>query len=138
MSRRPPPARADDMWADACALLERAERLQRTFFVPVRPADAPPAWEPPVDVYETAGAVHVVVALPGVARDQLEIRLQGNTLVIAGVRSLPAGLRRAVVHRMELPHGRFERRIVLATPSLALGEAHLADGCLELTLEKRS
>ena len=138
MSRRPPPVRADDMWADACALLERAERLQRTFFVPVRPGDAPPAWEPPVDVYETAAAVHVVVALPGVARDQLEIRLRGNTLVVAGIRPLPTGLRRAVVHRMELPHGRFERRIVLATPGLALGEASFADGCLELTLEKRS
>ena len=138
MNRRSPPVRADDMWADACALLERAERLQRTFFVPARAGAAPPAWEPPVDVYESARAVHVIVALPGVARDQVEVRLEGDTLVVAGVRSLPAGLRRAAVHRMELPHGRFERRIVLATRSLALGEAHLADGCLELTLEKRS
>ncbi len=138
MSRRTPPARTDDMWADACALLLQAERLQRTFFVPVRDAGVTPAWEPPVDVYETREAVHVIVALPGVARDELEIRLQGDTLVVAGVRPVPTGLRRATVHRMELPHGRFERRIVLATPRLTLGAVHFADGCLELTLEKSS
>lgn len=126
------------MWADACALLERAERLHRSFFVPASPPDASPAWEPPVDVYESADAVHVVVALPGVPRERLEIRLQGDTLVVSGTRPLPPGLRHAALHRLELPHGRFERRIALAVPSLALGEARLENGCLELTLEKRA
>jgi hypothetical protein len=50
---------------------------------------------------------------------------------------LPPGLRRAKVHRLELPHGRFERRIRIAFPHLTLGEATLTDGCLELILEKR-
>lgn len=126
------------MWADACALLERAERLHRTFFVPGQPRGVLPAWEPPVDVYESADAVHVVVALPGVVRERLDIRLHGDTLVVSGTRPLPPGLRHAAVHRLELPHGRFERRIVLATGSLALGDAKLEDGCLELTLEKRT
>ena len=77
------------MWADACDLLEEAERIRRSFFVPGRTVSGVASWEPPVDVYETASEIRVMVALPGVAREDLDISLQGDTLVIAGRRTLP-------------------------------------------------
>ena len=40
------------MWAEACEALERAERMHREFFRPVRSVSRAPAWEPPVDVLE--------------------------------------------------------------------------------------
>ena len=41
------------MWAEACAMIERAEQLHRQFFRPGL-ARAPAAnWEPPVDVFES-------------------------------------------------------------------------------------
>ena len=53
------------MWAEACELLDRAERLNRQFFQPLSTRQA--VWEPPVDLFETDRALWVVVALPGVA-----------------------------------------------------------------------
>jgi HSP20 family protein len=132
MSYRRPPMW---MWAEACELLDRAERLQRQFF---RPVSATPqaAWEPPVDVFETPAAVWIIVALPGVGEDQLEIRLDGGAIVVAGERRLPVQGRAAVLYRLEIPHGRFERRIELPPGRFQLGARKLVDGCLVLSLEK--
>ena len=119
------------MWADACALLERGERLRRQFFGRSSPA----AWEPPVDMFETERELWIMVAVPGVAAGQIEIAVSGGLLIVTGERSLPiAG--RAVIHRLEIPHGRFERRIPLPAGRYALDGRELADGCLTLRLPK--
>ena len=41
------------MWAEACALIERAERLQRQFFRPSQTGAHHAVGRPPVDIYET-------------------------------------------------------------------------------------
>ena len=41
------------MWAEACEMLTRAERLHRQFFQPARGGAQTPTWEPPADVVET-------------------------------------------------------------------------------------
>ena len=38
------------MWAEACEMLERAQRLQRQFFQFGHAVEAQPRWEPPVDI----------------------------------------------------------------------------------------
>ena len=55
----------------------------------------------------------VIVALPGVKPEQVEAAIDGGDLVLAGTRTLPAELASAVIHRLELPQGRFERRLAL-------------------------
>src|SRR5262245_49501790 len=40
------------MWAEACAMIERAEQLHRQFFQPAFATAALASWEPPVDVFE--------------------------------------------------------------------------------------
>jgi HSP20 family molecular chaperone IbpA len=122
------------MWAEACELLARAERMQGGFF---RPAAArAPVWEPPVDVLETDRAVLVLVALPGVNPDRVEAAIDGADLVFSGTRVLPAEMQTAIIHRLELPQGRFERRIRL--PAGRYGAVHrsAADGCLLIALLK--
>ena len=128
MPRREP---AMLMWAEACELLERADRLQRQFFGPTRSA----VWEPPVDVFETAQALWIIAALPGVRATQLDVAIVDGGVVIAGERSLPVQSR-AIIHRLELPHGRFERRIALPAGRYELEQRDLADGCLILGLRK--
>lgn len=122
------------MWAEAREMLDRADRLQRQFFHPAR--GATPGWEPPVDVFETGDALWVIVALPGVAPDDAELIIDGNTLIVSGRRSLPRELRGAAVHRLELPAGRFERRIALQG-RFELLERRFENGCLTLGLHKR-
>ena len=120
------------MWAEACELLDRAERLNRQFFQPKRQA----VWEPPVDLFETDRALWVVVALPGVAAEQVEMTIQGTRLIVAGVRSLPPQVRGAAIRRLEIPAGRFERHVELPPGHFEVVERSFANGCLMLGLGK--
>jgi len=123
------------MWSEACGMLERAERMHRQFFQ-LQASGRTPAWEPPADVVETAREVAVIVALPGVDPDTVEVILDGRALVIAGVRALPTTLRNAVFHRVELPQGRFERRLELPVGRYAGVRRDAAHGCLLISLQK--
>ncbi len=120
-------------WSEALDMLARAERMHRQF---IRPTGSRVAWEPPVDVLETDRAVLVLVALPGVDLDQAQITLDGGELVFSGVREFPAEMRTAIIHRLELPQGRFERRVRL--PPGRYSAIHRSDGkgCLLVTLKK--
>jgi HSP20 family molecular chaperone IbpA len=108
--------------------------MHRELFRPAR--RGAPSWEPPVDVIETARAVLVLVALPGVDPEQVEAVIDGGDLVVAGIRVLPPELRTAIIHRLELPQGRFERRLRL--PAGRYSGVHRAtlNGCILITLEK--
>jgi HSP20 family protein len=71
-------------------------------------------YRPPVDVYRTArtGELTVVVELPGVDPQRVEIYADEQTLVISGERRRPRGSGR-VYQQMELTYGRFQRQIAL-------------------------
>lgn len=123
------------MWAEACQFLDRAERLQRRFFELGRTADQP-CWEPPVDVFETESELLIEIALPGVAPQQVTTAVEDGALVVTGERKLPATAEPAVIRRLELPYGRFERRIPLAAGRYELVRRELVNGCLMLSLRK--
>jgi HSP20 family molecular chaperone IbpA len=124
----------NQMWAEACAMLKQAEQLHRQFFEPSQGARAA-RWEPPVDVFETDRQLWIITALPGVAPEAVRVEIEGPTLIIAGLRPLPSKGRKANIVRLEIPYGRFERRITLS-PRLRLSERELANGCLVLTFAK--
>ena len=124
------------MWERARSLLDEADRLQRQFFQPAPPGSKGATWEPPVDVFETDAELWILVALPGVSPSKVEIRLSGCELVVAGERTLPAVLKRAALKRLEIPRGRFERRLALPTGVYELGNNEMIDGCLALQLKK--
>lgn len=132
-----PPSRdlAAWMWADACEALVRAEQLHRQFFRPGIQGRRP-SWEPPIDIFETERELWIVAALPGVEARHVEIGIADRVLTIAGERRPPAAQRAASIHRMEIPLGRFERRIALPAGRFELTRRDLADGCLTLTLFK--
>jgi HSP20 family protein len=123
------------MWSEACEMLARAERMHRQFFQLQRSRRAP-AWEPPVDVFETDREVLVLVALPGVSPEQVEAAIDGGDLIILGNRTIPAELRNAVIHRLELPQGQFERRVPLPPGRYDQVRRSAVDGCLLITLRK--
>jgi HSP20 family protein len=123
------------MWSEAVEMLARAERMHRELFRPAagRPI---PTWEPPVDVLETENEVLVLVALPGVDLDEVETVIEGAYLVVAGARTLPPELATAVIHRLELPQGRFERRVRLPGGRYGAVSRAAVQGCVLITLQK--
>ncbi|SFF64891.1 Molecular chaperone IbpA, HSP20 family [Fontimonas thermophila] len=122
------------MWAEACALIERAERLHRAFFQPIGAAS--PAWEPPMDLFEAQDGFLIVVALPGVHPAQIQLLFDGTDLIVAGERRLPAESAGLALRRLEIPAGRFERRIPLPPGRFDVAEQRLADGCLTVILRR--
>ena len=126
----------DWMWSEACEMLARAERMHRELFRPAGGQARAPAWEPPVDILETEHEVLALVALPGVDADSAQAVIEDGDLVIAGTRTLPDQLRTAVIHRLELPQGRFYRRVRLPAGRYATVRRAAVAGCLLITLQK--
>jgi HSP20 family molecular chaperone IbpA len=124
------------MWSEALQMLARAERLHREVFNAPGLSRAAPSWEPPVDVLETNDAVLVLVALPGVDPKQVELAIRDGVLLIAGERVLPRELATAVIHRIELPQGRFERQVRLPAGRYEQPVSGVANGCLIVKLPK--
>src|SRR5258706_9903328 len=116
------------MLTGALVWLARARRLRREFSS-LRSAGARRRWDPPIDVLETETEILILVALPGVDPDQVEAVIDSGTLVVSGRRVLPAELRNARIHRLELPQGRFERRIVLPAGRYAVSRFAI-NGCV--------
>ncbi len=129
-------AARDWMWSEACEMLTRAERMHRELFRPAASQARAPAWEPPVDILETDHEVLALVALPGVDADAAQAVIEEGDLVIAGTRVLPAELRTAVIHRLELPQGRFYRRVRLPAGRYSTVRRTNVAGCLLITLQK--
>ena len=124
------------MLSEAIGSLARAERLRQQFFV-LQSQGGPreSCWEPPIDVLETDKELLILVALPGVDPERVEAVIEGKVLTISGQRTLPAELRNARIHRLELPQGRFERRIALPAGRYAVSR-FAVNGCIAFRLAK--
>ena len=126
------------MWAEALSMFDEAERLQRRFFRAGREAAAA-SWEPPIDVIETAHALVLQIALPGVAEDSIVLVAEPGAITVSALRPFAAGANGgARIHRVEIPYGRFSRRIALPQHLLEHVEKRYVDGCLTLTFAKRT
>jgi len=92
---------------------------------------------PPVDVFENENAITVLADLPGVPRDQLNLRVDGDTLVIEATASAAS-----TPPDMELVYGElqcpaYRRQFTLSRElDTARIEAQLRDGVLRLTIPK--
>jgi HSP20 family molecular chaperone IbpA len=117
-------------------MLSEAERLHREVFRPGGRRRSQACWEPPVDVLETDSAVLILAALPGVDPEAVETVIEDGTLVLSGMRVLPPELETAVIHRLELPQGCFERRVALPAGRYDGVRRVVANGCLLVSLHK--
>lgn len=122
------------MLSEAIESLARAERLNAKLFS--LQSTTAPSWEPPVDILETDRELLIFVALPGVDPDQVMAVIDDDgILTISGQRILPPELQDALIRRLELPQGRFERRIALPAGRYAVSR-HAWNGCVVLRLSK--
>ena len=124
------------MLGEALSMLDRAQRLHRQFFT----HDAA-AWEPPVDIVETAESLQMHVALPGVSADSITVGLDPAGITISAIRPFPCRGEAAHIHRLEIPYGRFQRHISLPLGDpyapLELVAKRLEDGVLTLTFRRK-
>lgn len=97
---------------------------------------AAPHVVPPVDIYEDDSGITLLADLPGVGRDRLGVRVDGDTLTIEGTADV-AGPR-----QMELVYGEAQPPVYRREFSLSREldasriEAQLKDGVLRLSIPK--
>ena len=123
------------MWAEARNALDRIERLHRRFFEPTVSARRL-CWEPPADVFETGDGLFIEMALPGVDPDLIEATFEGAALTVVCERKFPRLSGSMVIQRLEIPYGRFERRIPLPAGRYKLDRKEMLNGCLVIWLHK--
>lgn len=88
------------------------------------------------NLYQTGDGFEMRLEVPGMEKESLDIKIQGNYLEISGSREqkLPEGYK---VHRTESPNGSFSRSFTLPDEIDSNHvEATLKDGILYLTLPK--
>jgi HSP20 family protein len=124
------------MWSTACEMIDRAERLHRQFFQPAAAPVRELSWEPPIDITETDTEILITVALPGVEPDAVKVTVGADGILVVGFRRPNPIPRGSLVHRLEIPYGKFERRINFPATRLQLCQSELANGCLTLKFSK--
>jgi HSP20 family molecular chaperone IbpA len=124
------------MWAQAVDLLARAERMHSRFFRLAASTRGPASWEPPADLFEDEREVVVVVAMPGVADENIEVVREPGAVTVRAQRPSPFAGSRFAVRQLEIPYGYFERRITLPAGEFDAATRELTHGCLILRLRR--
>jgi HSP20 family protein len=94
-------------------------------------------WMPHVDVYESADEIILLADVAGLNKEELHIELNVKKIKIAGVRKMISVVQNARYCLAEIPHGYFERNIIL--PSAVDAESAVAsytEGILMIRINK--
>jgi HSP20 family protein len=93
---------------------------------------------PPVNLHETADAYVLTAELPGVAAEDIDVSMEGNTVTVSGQRKIEfAAGDGTAVHRRERQSGHFRRAFELPSQiDVGAVEAKHRMGVLELRLPK--
>lgn len=129
-----------DPLGDILSLQERMNRLLDEALAPEHLAAPRPVsggWTPAADVYETHDAFVVLMDLPGIAEDDVDVTVEGDSLSVRGLRRARLSARPDRFHRMERSHGPFARTFDLSHPvDPDRVSAQFRDGLLRIELPK--
>ncbi|MCL4545814.1 MAG: Hsp20/alpha crystallin family protein [Chloroflexi bacterium] len=102
-----------------------------------RLAPSPETWLPSTDIFEKGGSLVVKTELPGVKKEDVDVKLEGADLIIQGKRESESEVREEDYYRMERSSGSFYRRVPLPFESQAQQiEASFSNGVLEVRIPK--
>jgi HSP20 family protein len=106
---------------------------------PWRGPSAALGWEPAIDVHERPQEYLVLVDLPGVMPGEVEVHVEGQTLVVHGKRAAQHWAHSGAMIYTERFQGEFVRRIPLPGAVEAAGlQASFTHGLLLIRLPKRA
>ncbi|MFQ6039491.1 MAG: Hsp20/alpha crystallin family protein [Candidatus Poribacteria bacterium] len=123
-------------------LREEMDRLfERTFgrTLPVhRETPVIRGWAPAVDMFERENEVVLRAEVPGMAKEDIDISVSGNTLTISGERKTEEEIKDEDYYHCERSYGRFQRALSLPQGVDAENiKASYKNGILEVTIPKQ-
>jgi HSP20 family protein len=96
------------------------------------------SWVPAVDIYETDENLVLQAELPGINPDDVDVRIEDNTLYLKGERKFEKEVKEENLHRVERSYGTFTRSFTLPSSiNLDKVKAEYKNGVLTLTMPKR-
>lgn len=119
---------------------QRMEKMLENIFDEMRPTrfSAEKMWKPPVDIYETAEEVIVLVEVAGMNKKDIAVTLDNNILKISGVRPDYSPAAKNRIHQMEIDYGKFERMMKITIPiDTENTSAYYKEGFLKITIPKK-
>lgn len=95
-------------------------------------------WSPPVDIFERENEIVLKIDLPEVIQDEIDIRVEGNTLIIQGERRFIKDASEENYIQIERPYGTFRRIFNLPKMTDQEGiKASYKDGVLRIILPRK-
>jgi HSP20 family protein len=108
------PITRHDPFREFSALQDRMNRLFGDMYLRDDDVAQRGTWAPPVDIYETEGHDLVIKAeLPDVSREDIEVTVENNTLLLRGTKKMPADVKEEQYRRIERNYGTFSRSFTL-------------------------
>jgi len=99
--------------------------------------EARDSWAPAVDIFERGEDLVLRAEVPGVAKDDLDVQVEGNVLTLRGQRIRDKEIREESYYRVERSYGSFSRSFTLpSTVDATRIAATSRDGILEVVLPK--
>jgi len=96
-------------------------------------------WQPAMDAVEEGESYRVLVELPGVTLQDLDLQVDGQTMILTGDKRVPPEVPVEGFLRTEGTYGPFRRIVHLPGPFDADHiEARLTDGLLTVTVPKKA
>jgi HSP20 family protein len=93
---------------------------------------------PPVDVYEDANQLVLKLEVPGIKQEDLDVRVENQTLTVKGERKFEKDEKEENFHRVERRYGSFTRSFTLPqTVDSAAVKANYEHGLLTISLAKK-
>jgi HSP20 family protein len=120
-------------------LQEQVNRLFESSFPAKGEASALTTWAPAVDIYETENELVIKADLPDVNEQELDVRVENNTLTIGGERKFEDQVKEENYLRVERSYGSFSRSFSLPTTlNTEAIKAEYKNGVLTVELPKRA
>jgi HSP20 family protein len=96
------------------------------------------SWSPSVDIYETEQELVLTAEVPGIEDNNIEIKIEDNTLTLKGERKFEKETEEENYHRIERAYGSFYRSFSLP-PHINQDkiEAEHENGVLRITMPKK-
>ena len=94
---------------------------------------------PPVDIYEDEHDIRVKMEVPGIDQNDIDIRVENNTLTVKGERKFDKDEKEENFHRVERRYGSFVRSFTLPnTVDAENVQANYHNGVLYISLPKKA
>jgi len=95
------------------------------------------SFTPKVNTREGKEAYHIEVELPGIKKEEVDVKVDGNVLTISGERNLRDEVKEEDYHKVESFYGKFSRSFTLPERvDVENIHAESADGLLEVVIPK--